>query len=1100
MFRRGALLASSMLGLALVPRPSLSWSVRSGGAPEVAQKSDASGASEKVNKHSDSSQEPYVIEHYDTVARFEHDGTGERDVRVRVRVQSEEGAQRFREIVFAYDSMNEKIDIRSVSITKPGGSAVKALAPDAVQEVPSAITRDAPAYGAYKEVHIRVPSLQAGDVLDYQVAIRVVTPFAPGEFWFAYSFAKDAIVLDERVDVSLPEGQPFHIKSPGFYEIAGKESRPAPSGSLDRDDFVVTKAEENGRTILRWKRSNLTAVREDEQPTMKTQRPKSPDIQLTSFPSWNAVARWYAEFEKKRSAPSPEITAKAQELVRGATNELEKMRALYAYVSKNIRYVNTSLDLGVLQPRSPANVLADGYGDSPDKQALLAAMLEAAGIPSEAALIPSAGNLDRDLPSPSQFDRVITAVPQNGKLLWMDAAPEVAPFRFLPASLRNKSVLLVSREGSGKIIETPADPPFPSTQDVELACQLSELGKLSGTIRYSLRGDTEFLLRTAFERTPKAEWNQLAQTILTLDGLRGEVVRVEASDPRDTEKPFQLSVEFFETNLLTWPDKRGKIALPLLTIATPDPPTQSTQPVKLGSPLDVTTRLRLSFPPSFRVEPPVGVTVPRDYAEFKSSYRFLNSTLFAERSLNFKMRELPASRTPDYLAFTHAVEADESQSLLVENPSARAAAIPATATADDIFEAGQAALQSGNTRAAIPLLERTTAIEPAHRQAWSALGLAYLRVGKFDQAIGAFRKQLEVNPADEKANDYLGLALQQQQRTDEAAAAFRKQIELNPLDSLAHTALGTILLAQRKYSDAVLELEKAVILSPEKAALEVSLGRAYLGVGDQARALASLEKGVELSPTPAVWNDVAFSLAERGIELDKAQHYAESAITATAADLQKLALAHATAGDFARVGDMGDYWDTLGWVYFQKGDLPKAGRYVQAAWTLAQRGEVGDHLAQIYEKAGEKDRAIHTYALALAARNSIPETRARLTLLLGGNAQIDDLVSRAPGELQSMRTFEVKQTSKEDVSAEFLVLLSPSGREGLSTRIEEVRFLGGSEALRSSGDSLKTLGWGRIFPDDSPVKLVRRGTLTCSAASAGCKFTLALPEIVPGRN
>ena len=39
----------------------------------------------------DYSQEPFVIEQYFTTVRFENDGTGERDLSVRIRVQSDAG-------------------------------------------------------------------------------------------------------------------------------------------------------------------------------------------------------------------------------------------------------------------------------------------------------------------------------------------------------------------------------------------------------------------------------------------------------------------------------------------------------------------------------------------------------------------------------------------------------------------------------------------------------------------------------------------------------------------------------------------------------------------------------------------------------------------------------------------------------------------------------------------------------------------------------------------------------------------------------------------------------------------------------------------------
>src|SRR4029077_2630920 len=99
-------------------------------------------------------------------------------------------------------------------------------------------------------------------------------------------------------------------------------------------------------------------------------------------------------------------------------------------------------------------------GNCKNNPPLPAPMLDAPNIPSDAVLIPLTRKLDTSLPSPSQFDHVITAVPVDKDLVWMDSTAEVAPFRLLAAALRNKSALLVPPDGAGKIVETPADPPF----------------------------------------------------------------------------------------------------------------------------------------------------------------------------------------------------------------------------------------------------------------------------------------------------------------------------------------------------------------------------------------------------------------------------------------------------------------------------------------------------------------------------------------------------------------------------------------------------------------------------------------------------------------
>lgn len=1013
----------------------------------------------------DYSKEPFVIENYSTTARFENDGTGEQELVVRAKIQSDAGAQLLHELVFRYDSKNQQMDIRYVRVRKSDGTVVNAAA-DAAKD--TAVVTDA-AYTQLKEKHISVPPLASGDTLEYDISMRLVTPYARGEFWFAHSFVGAAIVRDELLEISVPENRKVILKS-------------SPSAPFQT-------AQISGRTVYRWHHTNVAVASDDS--SKGPQKTKAPDVQLTTFSSWEAVGRWYAQLQKGRSEPAAEVRAKAGELTQGKSDTLAKAQALYDYVATNVRTVDLPLGQAGWQPRSAAEIFANRYGDSADKNILLATMLQAVDIAPETALIPFTRPLDKSVPSPAQLDHAITAFPLGNETIWMDTTTEVAPFRLLASPLRNKAALLVASESAIKIVETPANPPFDSSQHVDIDGSVSDLGKLTARAHYSMRGDTELVLRLAFHRTPQPHWNELAQTVLSLDGLRGEVTAVKPGDPADTRSPFELDIDFKQPGFLDWATKRQSGALPLPAIGMPDPPEDSAKPIDLGSPLGVDVKLKLVLPDNFTAQPPVASSVSRDYAEFKSSYRFSNHAVIAERSLDFKMRSLPSDRADDYKEFARAVAADQNRPLLVINTSSGDPAVPASATADDLVEAGLAALNAGNAASAAPLFNRAVEVDPKQKQAWNDLGLSDLRLGKTEDAAAAFRKQLEINPADAHANDYLGLALERQNKNDEAAAAFRKQTEIDPLDAAAHAALGEILLAQRDFAHAAPELDKATILTPDNAELRVSLGRALLNAGDETKALAAFDKAAALSPTPPVWNDIAFNLADSRVDLDKAQQYAERAIRESAASFGNVDLQHVTQAQLQKVSSMAAYWDTLGWVHFQKGDFTAAERYIRAAWILDQNGEIGDHLAQVYEKRGEKDRAVKAYALALAAPNAIADTRARLTLLLGSNSGIDDIVAKAAPELAQVRTIAAGKLFDGDARGDFFIALSPGEK---TPRADSVRFISGSETLRPLADKLRSLNYGEMFPNATPMKIIRRGTLSCSAKSGGCAVTLVSAE------
>src|SRR5271168_313787 len=145
-------------------------------------------------KAQDYSQEAYVIEKWRTSYSFENDGTGKREVYARIKVQSEAGVQQWGQVVFGYNSANEKVEIPYVRVLKADGSTVTAPM-DAVQDLSAPLQKEAPMYTDFRQKHITVPGLRPGDTLEYDIQDITVTPLAPGQFWMEYDFQKDWIVL-----------------------------------------------------------------------------------------------------------------------------------------------------------------------------------------------------------------------------------------------------------------------------------------------------------------------------------------------------------------------------------------------------------------------------------------------------------------------------------------------------------------------------------------------------------------------------------------------------------------------------------------------------------------------------------------------------------------------------------------------------------------------------------------------------------------------------------------------------------------------------------------------------------------------------------------
>ena len=1083
-----------------VPFTAAAQSGEKSASPAAPAKPAGPAAKPEAPKH-DYAQEAFVVEQYRSSYRFESDGTGRRETVARIRVQSEAGVQRWGQIPIGYNSANERVEIAYVRVIKADGTVVKA-GDDAVQDMSASVEQEAPVYTDYRQKHITVPGLRPGEVLEYDIVTVVHTPLAAGQFWADYNFDKTDIMLDEELDVDVPSSRPLKMKSkpdmdPKITEASGRRIYHWTNSHLEREDDAKDKDKEK-----------------DKRKKKKRADEERPDVQLTTFVSWEQIGLWYAGLEKDRRAPSPEVRAKAAELTKGLDSDLDKVQALYDYVAKNFRYVSLSLGVGRYQPHASGDVLHNQYGDCKDKHTLLASLLEAEGLHASSVLINSSRKLDPDVPSPSQFDHVITLLPMTkpNEEVWMDTTSEVAPFRLLAFSLRSKLALVIPASGTPHLEETPADTPMPDSEISEVDGKINEIGKLEAHVHYTFRGDEELMLRSIFRRVPEANWQRVVENVNA--GMGGDITNLKISDPAATREPFTMSYDVSRPNFLDWSKKKSDLILPLCQFNLPDlgndddDSDADAESLKLGPKAEYTYKIKLDLPANYIAHSPLPLSVKRDYAEYQATYKLEGTTFTAARTLTMRQTELPAVRGSDYQAFHHTVNSDLGQVLSVENTVAGTPTPPADMKADDLLESGRAALANNNLPMAIQLLKRATEVEPKNKYVWDLLAEAYLRMRQNDDAIAALNKQIQINPYDEYAYNALGRAYWQERKYPEAVTAFNKQIEINPLDKFAHTGLGMMYSEWHKYDLAAPELEKAASLTPDNAELQVSLGDAYLNLGQDDKALATFDHAVELSATPLVWNNIAYQLSLKNSHLDRAQQYAESAITATTAALRNMSLDRLTPQELGLVPSLVAYWDTLGWVYFSEGKLDKAEKYVSSAWQLGHHGEVGDHLGQIYEKQGKKDLALRTYALCLSGLRPIPETRDRLASLAGGNAKVDATVAKYKEELQKLRTIDLGKVAKETGSAEFFVLLSrgpghsDSGHpdsvrgESSAATVEAVKFAGGDEKLKVFTEALRTAEYRLSFPDDTPVKILRRGILTCSTATGTCTFVLMLPDDV----
>lgn len=175
-----------------------------------------------------------------------------------------------------------------------------------------------------------------------------------------------------------------------------------------------------------------------------------------SFRSWKDFGSWnYALYEEKE-AFSPQRTAEIKALVAEAKTREEKIKILYQYLQKNMRYVSIQLGIGGFKPFAVNFVDNKKYGDCKALTNYMRYLLKVVDIPSYPALINAGYN---KIPADSQFptdpfNHVILCIPGVKDTTWLECTSTNNKVAELGSFTENKKALLLTEAG-GFLVNTP---------------------------------------------------------------------------------------------------------------------------------------------------------------------------------------------------------------------------------------------------------------------------------------------------------------------------------------------------------------------------------------------------------------------------------------------------------------------------------------------------------------------------------------------------------------------------------------------------------------------------------------------------------------------
>ena len=347
----------------------------------------------------------------------------------------------------------------------------------------------------------------------------------------------------------------------------------------------------------------------------------SPYIRLSSYQSHIEFARIYEEKTRAMATVTPAVQKLADQITKGISDPRDQARALYNWVSREIRYVAIYLKDGGFVPHFADSIIRNRYGDCKDNNTMLIALLAAKGIEASSALINASDSYTLpNLVTFGTFDHMITYLPQWD--LYVDATQEFAPFGVLALSELDKPTLLTAL---GQIGHTPKPRADKNKVITKIVMKIESDGEIKGVSHTNYFGTDDLSARANYEGTGTVHEKKMVRDHLARFRHTG-AGKLMPSDPYDLNHPFEVKTEFTLGAIANVPG-HGAIGIPvglspgeLYTLANRRSPEDYTPPYICGS-RTIEERYSIEFTPKVKVtRVPPDVTYKQGDIHYQSSY------------------------------------------------------------------------------------------------------------------------------------------------------------------------------------------------------------------------------------------------------------------------------------------------------------------------------------------------------------------------------------------------------------------------------------------------------------------------------------------------
>lgn len=485
-----------------------------------------------------------------------------------------------------YTKDAEAYEIKRARVIKHDGTVVEVPAKDILDTEQGGEMNIYDPQGRAKK--ITVQGLAVGDAVEIEATLSRNLPTRENYFNDQFYFQGPEPIVESTYAVEGPATMP--LTSHLYHSERGSK-------------VVASKQTVGDRIRYTWTAKNVTQL-VPEQGMSYSQ--EVPALVVTTDPSWQHFSKWWAELTEKQMEPTPELKAKAAELVKGKTTEAEKIKALYDFVSAEIRY--RGLGVGPrtgYTPRKAHETMTSRWGVCRDVSILLTSMLRTQGIKAYPVLT-NVGDPVLSKIAYDGFNHAIVALPTKSGWRYLDptAKNEIS---MLPGNEAEQSTLVSTLQGEG-LSSIPAADPSSNMGHAQATTAIAADGSMASTVKITGRGIFDNIMRSVVAMMSQDQQKQLVEQVIHRALPEAKLTSYATTPAMDLGTPLEITIGITVPNAAV---KTGDFRL-LRTVVTSGALgiAEAVLPQFLGS--LPTRKYSLDAQMTFRYDQDETVTLPAD--------------------------------------------------------------------------------------------------------------------------------------------------------------------------------------------------------------------------------------------------------------------------------------------------------------------------------------------------------------------------------------------------------------------------------------------------------------------------------------------------------